>query len=378
MYSQEYNERVKLFKDAISFNKPKRIPNISNFFTWKICDSEFTFKEALYDYKKMEKLTVDFHKRYDFDAYMDLGTRNPMAVTDVLGSSCYSFDEATDSICVTDKVFMSADEYEIFAENPNAFMRKMFERKYPHISAKELSDSISNFLTFGQYSMKITKKFSEELSRPAVFNMRGAILMPYEFFNSVGRGIKELALDVRRHPEVLISALDAYYSTFTKPAVTAMLEKDSSMYVTDCYTALLGYGMLNPKQFERVYWPHLKQYIDTVVKADKTIYIFCESTMDRLSDFFADVPRGHIILHMELDSLYDVRKKCPKACLAGGMTTDLLGYKTSSECVDEAKRLIDTLGEGFIMSQNKMMSFKNDCKRENLLAVNDFVRNYTL
>lgn len=40
------------------------------------------------------------------------------------------------------------------------------------------------------------------------------------------------------------------------------------------------------------------------------------------------------------------------------------------------KKLIDELGNGFIFSQNKMVSFRNDCTRENLLAVNEFIRNY--
>ncbi len=60
----------------------------------------------------------------------------------------------------------------------------------------------------------------------------------------------------------------------------------------------------------------------------------------------------------------------------GGMTTDLLGNGTKQQCIDYAKKLIDELGDGFIFSTNKMVSFRNDCKRENLLAVTDFVRNY--
>lgn len=58
------------------------------------------------------------------------------------------------------------------------------------------------------------------------------------------------------------------------------------------------------------------------------------------------------------------------------MKTELLGKGTPQECVDYAKRLVDEMGSGYIFSQDKMISFKFDCQRENLLAVNDFLRNY--
>ena len=378
MYSQEYLDKVQLFKDAVNFEKPKKIPNLSNFFTWKICDSEFTFKEALYDFKIMEKVVSDFHKRYDFDAYMDLGTRNPLASTDALGGGFHKFNEEADSINVVDNILMNASEYKDFARDPIAFNKILFQRKYPNIGATELAKSMSEFLKFGQYAMKMSKKFAEKYNRPTVFDMTAAVLTPYEFFNSAARGIKELSMDVRRHTQDLIEAMDAYYEVFIKDAFDTVLASDSSMYVTDIYTALLGYSMLSEKQFGQVYWPILKKFIDRVIEEDKTIYIFCESTMMRFADYFADLPKGHVVLHLELDDLFEARKRMPNLCLAGGMTTDLLGFSTPEKCVDHAKKLVDGLGTGYIMSQNRMMSFKNDCQRENLLAVNNFLQKYNV
>ncbi|MPW25243.1 hypothetical protein GC105_05505 [Alkalibaculum sp. M08DMB] len=63
------------------------------------------------------------------------------------------------------------------------------------------------------------------------------------------------------------------------------------------------------KQFEELYWPYLKNYIDQIVAADKTIYIYCESTMSRLFDYFSDFPKGHIILHLKVDDSYEIRNK---------------------------------------------------------------------
>ena len=64
----------------------------------------------------------------------------------------------------------------------------------------------------------------------------------------------------------------------------------------------------------------------------------------------------------------------------GGLTTELLSNGTPEECVAYTKRLCDELGKdgGFILSEGKMLSYRNDSKRENYKAVCDFVNSYRL
>ena len=56
----------------------------------------------------------------------------------------------------------------------------------------------------------------------------------------------------------------------------------------------------------------------------------------------------------------------------------MLNNGTSQECVDYAKKLIDELAYdgNYFFGADVMLSYPNDCKRENLLAVNEFVSNY--
>jgi hypothetical protein len=98
--------------------------------------------------------------------------------------------------------------------------------------------------------------------------------------------------------------------------------------------------------------------------------------MLRFAEFFQDIPKGRILYQLEQDDIFEVRKRLPNLAIVGGMPTELLGRGTKQECVDYAKKLIDTLGDGFVLSQNKMMSFRKDAVRENVLAVNEFVRSY--
>ena len=378
-YSKAYMDRVQLFRDAIDFKHTDKVPHLAQFYTWKIHDSEFSFKEALYDSKKMTKLVCDFVQRYDFDAHADLGTRNPMRLVDAMGEgSCYIFDEKSEGINVVDMVFMEPEDYKLCTQDVDKFFIELFKRKYPHGDALKVLGALQELVNFGRYSTGIKETVAKKYDRPLLFAMNAALLMPIETFNSSGRGIKGISLDMRRHADDMLEALNALFKARTLPQIQGVVKDDTSAFAIDAYTALLAYAVMTPKQFETFYWVHLKQYVDAMKDCGKQLYFYCESSMLRFKDFFADYPKGVICIHPETDSIFDVRAALPDAAVAGGMPTYTLGRSTPEDCVNTAKQAIDTMGEGFIFSQDKMISFKNDCKRENLLAVCDFVKNYKI
>jgi hypothetical protein len=154
------------------------------------------------------------------------------------------------------------------------------------------------------------------------------------------------------------------------------MEADYTGFVAPLILVFLGYSILSVDQFRELYWPYLKKVLDTAAKHKKPVFCVCQSTMLRFVEFFQDIPRGVLLMLPEQDDIFEIRKKLPNIALAGGMPTDLLGHGTKEDCVDYAKKLIDTMGDGFVLSQNKMISFRNDAKRENILAINEFARNY--
>ena len=84
--------------------------------------------------------------------------------------------------------------------------------------------------------------------------------------------------------------------------------------------------------------------------------------------------------HIEQDDPFAFREALPNVCIMGGLTTDLLANGTPEACVAYTKRLCDELGKdgGFILSEGKMLSYRNDAKRENYKAVCDFVNSYRM
>lgn len=377
MFSEEFNEKVKLFVDAANFEHTKTVPNLSNDYTWKIYDAGVTYSEAYHNNKKMEKIVCENHERYDFDAYLDLGTRNHFPQMEALGGGAYQLNEETGGINVVDEPCMEPEDYAEFTKDPMAFFNVLFQRKFPDITTDDFVKATMSFLQSSGFSKDITEKFVTKYNRPTMVSTSASVIPAFDAFHNSFRGIKGVSMDLRRHKEELKDACDAYWEAMVKPGLQRALAVEEKNYICDVYTALISHNVLNQAQFEEFFWPQLKYIIDETAKQNKIVYLYVEGTFERFADYLKDVPKGSVIMHLENDDIFKMRELLPNICLAGGMTTDMLGGGTPEQCVDYAKKLVDELGDGYIMSQTKMLSFKNDCKRENLLAINDFIHTYT-
>ena len=374
--STALQERRELFENAYHFRHNKRVPLHSCIFTWKILDAGYRLSEAIYDLDVMEKVLDEFHERYQFDMYSDVGARNPMRVSEALGNSYHYIDEADEAVLIDDHSIMEGDEYAELAADPEAFYwTKAFKRSCkPGITLGELKAACLEFDAHQKFSKKMADKVYYDYA--ALRSTAVMLRMPFEDIFNTLRGIKASALDVRRNKDALKEALDALFEKERKPLIDRAVQSTSPDTVASVGTTFLGHSLLSPKQFEELYWPYLKYMIDAAIANQKKIYIHCESTMLRFAEFFQDIPKGVLMVLLEQDDIFEMRKRLPNVALAGGMKTSLLGYGTKQECVDYAKKLIDELGDGFVMSQDKMISYRNDIRRENLLAVHEFARNY--
>ena len=375
-------ERKDLFTDVIAFKKTKRVPTMGCFFSYKYLDAGYRLDEALYDYDIMEKCERRFIETYNFDAYSDSGSRNGMKAPDALGGGMHFITKDGMKIEAYDSGKMvSADEYAEYMADPVAFTwTKTFKRiTKPDLTLGDLKTAALEMMGFVQFGNKMIDMFHNEYGALLGMNMTdiSTILMPplEGLFNGV-RGMKDLALDIRKNKEELIAYLDFMAETTIYPQLNADVAPDSSGFIADYASAFLAHSILSVSQFEELYWPCLKTIIDFCVATNRTIYCFCEATMERFAEFFQDVPKGVLLIHLEQDNIFEMRKKLPNVAFVGGMPVDLLGHGTKEQCVDYAKKLIDEMGEGFVLSQNKMMSYLSDAKPENLIAVNEFARDY--
>jgi hypothetical protein len=369
-------ERMELFENVFQFKRNKRIPLGANIGTWKVLDAGHKLSEAIFDFSLMEKIVEEFHQKYQFDVYEDVGATNPMGVTRALGAGFFKIAPTDDAIVVDDHHLIERDEYSDLADNSMGFhWTKIFQRYCkPGITIGELGNAVKEFCVFGEYAGKISDKYINQYGA-MLFDMN-FVMLPFEELFHKYRGIKNTALDIRKCKGQMKETLDAMFAANYEPAFTRALKMDYTGHVAPVSFSMMGHSILSVDQFGELYWPYVKKTLDIAVKEQKPVFCYCESTLLRFAEFFQDIPKGTLLIHIEQDDIFELRKKLPNIALAGGMPLDLLGHGTQKECVDYAKNLIDTLGDGFVLSQDKYLCYRGDATRENLLSVNEFVRTY--
>ena len=377
--------RTKLFRDALEMKKPQRVPHLSYAVTWKIFDAGHKLGEALNDYDLMAKIVREHQAKYQFDAMTDYGLRNPYRVSAALGTSLYEINDENDSIFYrTDFTFCSNEELDQLAANPRKFMyEKMMPRKYATFNSDMTAEQFQNVITekqrFAAYAASISKQMEEEFGLPKYAAPMPTMFLACENLFNIVRGIRGFSLDMRRDKGRLHAVLDALSEEFLTPNIEklkAMPKGPNYDYCFDGQLFFMAHTVMNNKQYEEFQWPYVKRILDTIVECDKHVRIYVQGKMmDRLADYFKDYPKGYIALHLEGDDLFETRKALPNCALIGGVPADLLGRGTKQECLDKVRSLVEELGKdgGFILSQDKMLTYRNDANPENLKAICDYM-----
>ncbi len=380
--------RIQIIRDAAGMKKrPDRIPNISFFVTWKILDAGYKLTEAMSDYDMMEKAVRQHQEKYQFDMHFDLGTRNAYRVAQAMDSPTYIVDDEAECISVEDIHVCELEEARELAENYQKFlwekgMKAKFSWWGKEADLGKIQKAYDEMFDFISYSARIKKIMNQEYGVPNNIAPNPYAAISMENIMGFLFGMRGTAMLMRRDKGALHAVIDAMNELFFTPQLEALKklpEGPNMNYCFDYLMAMLVHNFLNPKQWEEFYWPYLKQVLDVLTEKKYNVAIFAEGNILRFKDYLKDYPKGTITILPENDDVFEMRRELPNVAIMGGMPNSLLGRGTKKECLDLAKRLIDELGAdgGFMMSQNKMGSFRGDANPENLKAVTDFVLHYT-
>ena len=379
-------QRVRLFRSAARFTKPERVPYLSAAVTWKVFDAGESLPQALTDFTVMERCNRHFLDTYPVDALLDIGIRNQFNVTEAFGSQGYYY-YTEDTVGIRDHAFCTPETLEEYLEDPDRFIwTKVLPEKYGEDWAKkDLSVWKKTYAAYWAYTRFILRMSSvvSSYGLPSMAPnnpMKGAIRFGIEELLANVLGLKQLSLTMRRDPALIEHFCQTWDAQYIDPLVEKVRagKGPNEKYCFDASVMLLANNFLNPKQFERFYWPSLKKLLDAYAEKGMNVRLFTEGSVLRFADYFKDYPKGTLTFHLEQDDPFAFRAVLPNVAIMGGMTTDLLANASPEACVAHAEKLIRELGEegGLILSENKMLSYRNDAKSENLAAVCRFVRDY--
>ncbi len=388
---QIFENRLYTIKNAVTGKNPiDRIPLLSNVWTWKYLDAGYTISESLYNYDIMEKGLRHYFDTYDFDVAQECGWRNPVQVEETLGPIPYVINDEISSISIKDQCFMGHEDYDELIKDPKKYIWETFiPRKHTALKNPNNVENFKNFLNeygkFGAFLGKIGGMMTEEYGSPQFIDFG----MPFgcwdngiELLFCSLRGIKGLAMDIRRDPNKVEAAIEAInnYFIYEKMASSNLYKGSCSYAAFDALPVMFAQSILSAKQFEKFYWPFMQKIISYVEDYDKIGVIYLEGENKRFFDFFKDIKPGYFAIHSELNEVAELKKEFSNMARMGGLKLDLLGYATPEKCVEETKRIIDECGDDkkLLLMEYKMVSFPNDVKAENYKAVTDFIANYRI
>ena len=386
---QLQRERARLFRDAANFRPTDRIPHFANVVTWKVFDAGYTLDQAMTNFDVMEECVVKFLDTYPVDGLMDVGIRNQFNVTEAFGEGGYYYYNE-EVVGIHDHAHCTVDTLQDYLDDPVRYAWEVIlPKKYGDSWAEKdravWKKTFSEYMRYIKYILHMSSVTGKCYGLPSLSPnnpMRGAVVLGIEELMSNLLGIQNLSIAMRRSPD----KLDAFIERWDAERIDPIIEKirggkgPDEKYCFDSSILMLAHNTMNKKQFERFYWPHFKKLLDAYAEKKMNVRIFAEGSVLRFAEYFADYPKGALTFHLEQDDPFEFRAALPNCAIMGGMTTDLLSGGTPEECVDYAKRLCDGLGKegGFIFSEGKMLSYRNDARPENMKAVCDFVSSYRL
>lgn len=383
---QSRAEKLELFMDVIKRRKtPDRVPLACNDGLWKLIDQDLKFSDALHDYDMLHEAVCKYHEMYGFDTYADYCTLNLVGFTEALGQERFVINDDPPSLQINDKFSMVPEDYPALIEK--GIVKFAFEdllcRHYEYQSKEEaikhLRKAVEEMRKYNDYCDKVTNTMIQDYGTLGL--CAGFYAAPFEYFVSGLRGLKNTSLDLRRHKDQLVEAMEAIdernWNAFMSYA--PYIENDGT-FIFDSYLCPMAYTLLSPKQFEKFYWPWMKKYFDFVQEHDQTSFLYAEGSFMNKVEFFQDLEPNRFGVFVEQDDPVEVRQKLPNFTLIGGYPTTLLGENTEQECLDKIKEMMETVNYdgNWIFSFDKLASFKGDIKRENLLAVLDYLRSVKL
>lgn len=386
---QLQQSRIQLFRDAASFKKTERIPHFANVVTWKVFDAGYTLDQAMTNFDVMEKTVTHFLDTYPVDGLMDVGIRNQFNVTEAFGEGGYYYYNE-EVVGIHDHAHCTVDTLDAYLDDPiryawEVILPKKYGESWEQKTKEVWKKTFQEYMRYIMYILHMSSVTGKTYGLPSLSPnnpMKGAVVPGVEELLSNLLGIQQLSIAMRRSPEQLDRFVDRWHEERMVPVIEKIKsgKGPNDKYCFDSSILMLAHNVMNKKQFERFYWPHFKELLDAYAEKGMNVRIFTEGSILRFAEYFKDYPKGVLTFHLEQDDPFQFREALPNVAIMGGMTTDMLTNGTPDECVAYAKRLCDELGRdgGFIFSENKMLSYRNDARPENMLAVCKFVSEYRL
>lgn len=375
-YSTIYDKRLQMIKDVVDRKKTEYVPVVSLAQTWAMSYAGTNAKETFTTIDHELEVYGKHIKDLGFDATLMFGMNRPLDLYMSLGYSSFFFSDDGITLQNKDNQILSLEEIDEYIADPIKFLRnKVLYRRYPAFrenTPKAIITAISKLLEFKKKNEYIPEYLRKNVGAPVLIS--SSSLLEPALDRYIGwRSFAEGMVDLRRRPEKVEEALEATYQHIVAPSSEKMPDFPWA------FAPIVSATYLNPKQFNRFFWPTFEKMTNTVIENGGKLTVALEgkwgqAKYERLGEF----PKGSIIAFLEGDDIREVKKVIgDKVTLCGGIDSHLIREGTPEQNIEHVKRILGEVGtEGILLSAGKCWLSPNDASAENLRAVCDFIHSY--
>ena len=377
-------ERGKRLEDALSLGQPDRIP-VHMPASYLLSEyGGITHREQQDNWEKAQELLEQFALEFQPDTVIGLFNqpRPSLALGDRMTKWPGHGLPDTGSFQFDEHEFMKAEDYEAFINDPSdwairTYLPRAFEKleglqylppfgmwafghyhlgNLPMYAAPPVQAALEALGEAIQFGLDDAARMQESIGRmvalgfPPTFLAGALIEAPFDFMSDTLRGMRGIMLDILRRPEQLLAAQEKVLKFQLEFAINFSA-------ATGLNTAFIPLhrgsdGFMSLPQFERFYWPQLKEMMLTLVDHGIRPICFYEGVWDQRLEYLADLPRGKTAGWFQRSDIFKVKEVVGDTmCIIGGMRNSMLQASTPEEVRAETKKVCEIVGEGggFIM-----------------------------
>jgi hypothetical protein len=390
---QLYQQRLQRYVTAMRNEKPDMVP-IRPFV------AEFTAKYAGYT---VQQVTHDFEfafraarkcaADFDWDAVVSNMVYGWTGLTEAISLNYYAvpgMDLSPDRGFQyiepesDETAHMRADEYDALIEDPTGYLFNVWlPRVAKDVSPMGEPTSLRNNLSFVKGGMAMMQYFQgfgtqNELLRKesgTVSALAGILKAPFDIIADKLRGYRGLCMDMFRQPDKVQAACEALMPHLLK---VALMTADPQKQLPVGFWMHRGcVPFVSPDQFDRFYWPTLKQIVLDLWENGLQTLFYAEGDWDPNLKYVAELPDRSIVYHVDRGDIFEVHRTLgEKFCISGGVPNDLLAFGTPEDVRQRCKKVIDEVAQdgGFIMDAAAIM--QDEPTVENVRAMTEATREF--
>ena len=161
---------------------------------------------------------------------------------------------------------------------------------------KEVRETFKKLIAAGE-AMENWQNETAEVNREAVeagfpMNMGGLGIAPFDVIGDFLRGTSGVAIDMFRHPDTLLECIEMIYEQIV-PRTIEQINAFGGFSIS--FPLHKGDDtFMSRRQFEKFYWPTLKNYIDALIAEGIQVSLFAEGKYNQRLEYIGDFPKGWV------------------------------------------------------------------------------------